>query len=194
MKRYQTHIFATRGDLESGLQRIDSLLAVKYVALNRYVINSRGKPIVVPHKTPEFEEFDSLLDVPSLGTNTTGDHATGDHYLILPKVQDVRFESVLQDKGGIHYFVDQSLNPVSITFLPGGIYQNQYLICGHIGTVSKHPDSIEMYKSFMKAVTKGFKKVGNYKVGPEAVRLMDQGVRMITMGVDEPPEYDLKRN
>lgn len=194
MKRYQTHIFATRGDLESGLQRVDSLRSLKYIALNRYVVNDRGRTIVVPHKSPEFEEYDSLLDVPSLGTNTTGDHATGEHYLILPKVQDVRFESVLQDKGGIHYFVDQSLNPVSITFLPGGIYQNQYLICGHIGTVSRHAESIAMYKSFTKAITKGFKKIGNYKVGPEALCLMDQGVRMITMGVDEPPEYDLRPN
>jgi len=154
----------------------------------------RVKYIPIKLRTkPEFEEYDSLLDVPSLGTNTTGDHITGDHYLILPKDHDVRFESVLQEKGGIHYFVDQSLNPVSITFLPGGIYQRQNLICGHIGTVSKHPESIEMYKSFTKAVTKGFRKIGNYRVGAEALRLMDRGFRMITIGVRSPPEYDLKR-
>ena len=194
MKRNQTHIFATRGDLEQGLPLIESQRPLKYVALNRYAVNSTGKSIVVPHKSPEFEEYDSLLDVPSLGVNPTGDHITGDHYLILRKDSEVRFESVLQDKGGIHYFVDQSLNPASITFLPGGLYQSQYLICGHIGTTSEHPESIEIYKSFTKAVTKGFMKVGNYRVGPEALRLMDQGIRMITMGIREPPEYDLKRN
>ena len=191
MKRHQTHIFATRSDLEPGLQLIEAQRPLKYVALNCYEVNS-GKSSVVPHKSPQFEEYDSLLDVPSLGTNTTGDHISGDHYLILPRDREARFESVIQDKGGIHYFVDQSLNPVSITFLPGGIYQNNNLICGHIGTVSKHPESIDLYKSFTKAVTKGFKKIGNYRVGPEARRLMNEGLRMVTIGVRSPREYDLR--
>lgn len=153
-----------------------------------------GTLFVVPHKSPEFEEHDSLLNVPSLGSNATGDHITGQDYLIVDKDTEIRFESVVQRKGGIHYFVTQELNPISITFSPGGLYQDRYLICGHIATISEHPDSIELYKTFRKSLTKGFKKIGNYKVGPEAQRLMDQGVRMITMGVDEPPGYDLKRN
>ena len=194
MKRHQTHIFATRTDLVTGLRVIESQKRLKYVALYRYSSRSKGTPIVVPHKSPEFEEYDSLLSVPSLGVNVTGDHNSGDHYLIVTAETQVRIESVLQREGGVHYFVNQLLNPISITFLPGGLYQSGYMICGHIGTISEHPESIEMYKAFSRALTKGFKKVGNYKVGPEALRLMDQGIRMITIGIDEPPKYDLKRN
>jgi hypothetical protein len=193
MKRHQTHTFATRSDLEGGLRALESQRRLKYVPLFRYSTGSAGKPIVVPHKSPEFEEYASLVGRSSLGVNLTGDHNSGDHYLVIDAGVEVRFESVLQRKGGVHYFVNQLLNPTSITFLTGGLYENRFLICGHIGTISEHPQSIELYKAFKKALTKGFKTVGNYRVGPEALRLMDQGVRMITMGVDEPPEYDLRR-
>jgi len=44
------------------------------------------------------------------------------------------------------------------------MYEEHNLISGRIGTASDDPDSIELYT---KAVTKGFKKVGNYKVGPD---------------------------
>jgi len=189
----QVHIFATRSDLEPNLRSIDTARRLKYVELRQYSTNSDGAPFVVPHKSPQFEEHDSLLNVPSLGTNATGDHITGQDYLIVDKDTEIRFESVLQRKGGIHYFVTQLLNPISITFSPGGLYQDRYLICGHIATISEHPKSIELYKAFRKSLTKSFKKIGSYNVGPEALHLMDQGVRMITMGVDEPPEYDLRR-
>jgi hypothetical protein len=52
---------------------------------------------------------------------------------------------------------------------------------------------MKLYREFTRAVTKGFKKTGNYYVGPEALRLLDSGIRLITMGTDEPVEYDLKR-
>jgi hypothetical protein len=148
---------------------------------------------VVPHKSPDFETYESLLNVDRLGINPTGQHNTGDDYLVIEGTNDIRLRSALQRKGGIHYFVDQEFNPKSICFAPGGIYEERNLISGRIGTASDDPDSLELYKTFTKAITKGFKKVGNYKVGPEALSLMDEGTRMVTMGIDEPPGYDLKR-
>ena len=71
MKRHQTHIFATRSDLEGGLRILQSQRRLKYVALFRYSTGSAGNPILVPHKSPEFEEYGSLMDLPSLGVNLT---------------------------------------------------------------------------------------------------------------------------
>lgn len=178
-KRNQTHFFATRADLEQGLRLIESTRPLIY-ALRRL------------YKTPDYESYDSLLTLDRLGTNISGQHNLGDDFLIIERTNDVRIRSVIQRAGGIHYFVDQEFNPKSICFAPGGIYAERNLISGRTGTVSGDPDSIELYKRFTKALTKGFKKIGNYKVGPEALSLMNQGVRMVTMGVDEPPEYDLK--
>jgi hypothetical protein len=180
MKKNQTHLFATRTDLEPGLQFIESNRQLKYALMRLY-------------KHPEYESCDSLLEIDRLGLNPTGQHILGDDYLVVERSNDIRIRSVIQEKGGIHYFVDQQFNPKSICFRPGGLYERHNLISGRIGTASDDPDSMELYKTFTKALTKGFKKLSNYKVGPEALQMMDQGIRMITMGVDEPPEYDLKR-
>jgi len=188
----QEHIFATRTDLEPGLRLVESQYRLKYTARFSYTLGANGRMIIVPHKSPEFETYDSLLKAERLGLNFTGEHHTGDDYLILEGASEVRIRSAIQRKGGIHYFVDQEFNPKSICFSPGGIYEEHYLVCGHIGTASEHPESITLYKAFTKAVTKGFKKIGNYKVGPEALRLMYQGIRMITISVRSPLEYDLR--
>jgi hypothetical protein len=180
-KRNQTHFFATRADLEPVLQLIESNRPLTYALIRLY-------------KTPDYESYDSLLRLDRLGTSSSGQHNLGDDFLIVERNNDIRIRSVIQREGGIHYFVDQEFNPKSICFRPGGIYERNNLVSGRIGTASDDSDSLELYKTFAKAVTKGFKKVGNYKVGPEALILMNQGMRMVTMGVDEPPEYDLKRN
>jgi hypothetical protein len=192
VKSHQTHIFATGADLEPGLRLIESQRRLKYVALFRYSTNTRGESIVVPHTSPDFQEYDSLLVVPSLGANRTSDHNTGDQYLVTNADAEILFESVPQRKGGIHYLVaTRNLIPI-LVFQPGGRYQDQYLICGHIGTTSEHPESLALYKDFTKAVTRGFQKIGSYKVGPEAKRLMDEGIRMVTISIKSPPEYDLR--
>jgi hypothetical protein len=90
--------------------------------------------------------------------------------------------------------VSQKLNPDSITFLPGGIYKEEkILVCGHIGTIFNSAVSRSLYKAFVITVTKGFQKIGSYRVGPEASRLMDNGYRMVTIGITSPPAYDLRR-
>lgn len=174
----QTHIFATRSDLELGLRLIESQRSLKYVVLQLY-------------KSPEYQTYPSLLEVDRLGINTTGQHTTGVHCLIVDVATEVEIRAVPQRKGGVHYFVD--MHPTSIVFWPGGLYENRCLIAGHIGTASDHPESIKLYREFTRATTKGFKKVRNYYVGPQALRFLDQGMRLITMGIDEPVEYDLKR-
>lgn len=98
------------------------------------------------------------------------------------------------DGGAIRYDLSQQSNPDSITFLPGGIFEGQkVLVCGHIGTVSSSPDSLSLFRAFVTSVTKGFVEIGSYRVGPEAGQLMDQGYRMVTIGIGSPREYDLRR-
>lgn len=188
----QTHIFATRSDLEPGIRFVESQRQLKYVALCLYSVGNRGTWIVVPHESPQFETYDSLLAVDHLGVNLTGQQITGDDYLIADSPTEIKIEAVKQRKGGVHYFVDQLQNPASICFRPGGLYENECLISGNIGTASEHPESINLYRQFTRAIAKGFKKIGNYYVGPAALRLLDEGMRLVTMGIDEPTGYDLK--
>ncbi len=225
----QTHIFATRTDLEPGIKRFESDNAVRYARCDLYY-------------GPIFEQYLSLLDWKELGKNTTGDHVTGPRFLIVRRTSEINVETVPQvaqlpssgtlftvrahvvDASGyisrtpvviddyisevesdaaerresrprnLRYNVSQKLNPDSIIFSPGGQFKDQsILICGHIGTVSNSPNSLYLYKRFVQTVTKGFEKICNYRVGPDAARRMAAGYRMVTIGISSPTAYDLHR-
>jgi hypothetical protein len=178
----QTHTFATRADLVAGLKQAEEQLEIRYYRSDELRFDS------------QFEQFDSLVGWAELGRNTTGDHTGGHRFLVVHKQTRIKVERIRQTGGGVRYALDQLRNPDSVTFLPGGIYgDNRILVCGHIGTASESDISIVLYKAFTRAVTKGFEKVGAYRVGPEASRLMEQGYRMVTIGVTSPAEYDLRR-
>jgi len=92
------------------------------------------------------------------------------------------------------YSLTQKSNPDSIVFSPGGVYRGErVLICGHIGTVSQSPASLELHKQFVKRISKSFEKIGSYYVGPEAAQLMQQGYRMVTSSIGSSTVYDLTR-
>jgi hypothetical protein len=96
--------------------------------------------------------------------------------------------------GEVWYDVSQKLNPESVSFLPGGIFDDhRVLICGHIGTASESSISLSLYRAFTKVITKGFEKVREYRIGPEAASLMDEGYRMVTIGINSPLKCDLVR-
>ena len=183
----QVHIFATRSDLETGLRAFEVQLGVKYVRCDLYY-------------GPTFEQYFTLLDWAGLGKNNTGEHITGPCFLVLKRDVQVNVETVPQHAtpaavGKVRYDVSQKLNPDSVSFLPGGIFNDhKALVCGHIGTASESSISLSLYRTFVKAVTNGFKKVGAYRVGREAASMMDAGYRMVTIGINSPRKYDLARN
>jgi hypothetical protein len=176
----QTYIFATRSDLEPGLRRIEAKRSLVFMLCGSFESSSR-------------QIWNSLLEVKGLGLNPQGDHNRGDRFLVLDRAIRIDIRKVLQPKGGVRYFVDQLANPTSIVISPGGLYLDNGLVCGHIGTASDHAGSVVLYKQFTKALKTGFEHIGNYWVGPEAVHLLDGHTRLLTMGFDEPSEYDLKR-
>jgi hypothetical protein len=196
----QTHIFATRSDLDGGLRAIEAKLELKYARCGLLY-------------GPMFEQYFSLLEWKDLGKNAAGDHVTGPRFLVVLRSYEIKLEAVLQvsrasgqvvdlaskpvqnvivcDEAGTHskspislkqflsdleekksqasdsevvplpegmirYDLSPKLNPNSIVFSPGGLYENNILVCGHIGTAMKTPGSINLYKTFVRSVTRGF--------------------------------------
>lgn len=176
----QAHFFATRRDLEPGIQRIEAARALKYALCNLYEANAP-------------KTYGSLLLVEDLGVSGTGDNARSPAYLVVTASESFHIEPVPQRRGGLRYSLSQQGNPRSIVVRPGGLYQDRCLVVGNVGTVSEHPDAVSLYREFLRELMRGFKKIRSYLVGPDALGLMDEGKRLVTMGVDEPPEYDLKR-
>jgi hypothetical protein len=174
----QIHLFATRQDLEPGIRSIESELPLKYALCETF--ESSDTPV-----------WRSLLDLENLGKAPKGNQVLCERYLVLPARAELHVETFTQYNREIRYTVDQLHNWRSIVFQPGGVFGEGYLICGHIGTASSHPESLSLLGDFTRAVTRGFQKYRLYLVGPEASKLHEKGCRLITMHVDEAREYDL---
>ena len=175
----QIHIFATRDDILPNIKSIESHRSLKYVRYEIY--KKKNVPI-----------YESLTEYKSLGANKTGDHNSGDCFIVVDRETDIHFQTKRILFVRTKTIINQLTNPDSIVFQPGGIYKNKYLICGHIGTASDSARSFDLYKYFSKAIRKNFAKIESYYVGENALLLLKNGIRLITMGIDEPIEYDLK--
>jgi len=177
------YIFATRSDLVPGIEWIEAQKDLHYVI----------DGLFYKDEINEMTVWDSLKNVKEIGYNVTGQCARGTQFLVVERKHKIKIEKVKQRKGGYLYAIDPLKNPHSITFQPNGIYQDRYLIQGNIGTVSESKKSIELYKFFSRGIVKGFKRIEHrYYVGPEAMKLAESGVRLITMHTQEDRIYDLR--
>lgn len=175
----QILFFATKADLIPVINLIESQRAIKYVNYE----NSGSSCI---------SYLDSLLSYKELGINKTGAYVTGDMFFVLDKYKTLNLEKSSGFFGKARYSFNQLNNPDTIIFQPGGLYKGKYLICGGIGTSSDSKKSLELFEQFSKVIKRGFRKIKSYYVGDEAYKMLLEGYRLITMGVDSPPEYDLK--
>lgn len=176
----QTHFFATREDLRPGLERIEAACSLQYVLCDLYTAN-------------EPKRYRSAFLIEELGINVAGDAARSPVYLVMPGERAVNVREVPQRNGGIRYSVSQLGNPESIVFRPSGVHQGESLVAGNVGTVSEDARSRAFYRDFTAELARGFKKIRNYLVGHEALSMLDEGKRLLTMGVRSPTEYDLRR-
>jgi hypothetical protein len=176
----QIQFFQTRNDLEVLDNVISSFRHIKYV-----------KAGLFDDSYPRI--YDSIFDFEELGINKTGQVMnTSNMFLVFDKLSEIKVRPVLQKSGEVKYAIDQMKNLDSIFFRPNGVYDETNLVAGNLGTISTHPTSIELYNLFRKTIQKHSQKIGNYYVAENALKLMKLGVRMITIGIDSPREYDLK--
>ena len=175
----QIHLFAARQDLETGIRFIEARHPLKYALCG--VFPSPDSPI-----------WSSLLSIETLGKAPKGNQSLCERYLVLQADAKLQVRGIAQVSGGTRHAVDQLRNPASIIFQPGGTFGEDCLICGHIGTASDYPEAVQLFREFSRAITREFRKQRDYFVGPEALKLQQKGVRLITMHVAEAKEYDLR--
>ncbi|MFC5530164.1 hypothetical protein [Cohnella yongneupensis] len=169
--------FATKSDIMSGLQKIEGEYSLKYVRSGLF-------------DNEDVKIYSSALEIEELGYNKSGNGLTH-AYLVMDQSTQLNIRNVPQQRGGMKYAIDQLINTESLLFAPGGLYGDGYLIFGRITTISSLPVGLNFFKEFTKKVTKGFIKIGRYYVGPEA-KLLSNERRLITININQSPEYDLK--
>jgi len=89
------------------------------------------------------------------------------------------------------FAIDQLDNPDTITFTPGGVWKEDILLHGGIGTASQSKTSEALMKRFRTIVKKAFVKVQAFYVGPQAFELLRRGKRL-TISAQSPQEFDLR--
>jgi hypothetical protein len=134
-----------------------------------------------------------LFDQKSQIVRRTFDHlrpSTG--YLIFHEATPLAHRAVVQRNGGEKYAIDQIANPHSISLWFGGLHENVRLVASQIGTATNSDKSHELHSLFLALVRQQFELIKSYYVGPEAVKLLDRGIRL-TLTAKSPEAYDLTR-
>lgn len=181
MKPKQILFFATRADLEPGLERYESETGSAWYRTESENGAADLGPLGLKEAFPHLGECNvrSQSQAPILLSLHRDCHAS------------VRQEQ--RRKRGSLWTVDQEENPGSIVVVAGGVYSSSVVVAGRVATASSSPFSSSLMKAFELLVLEGFKKVGQYRVGPGAADRAAHGARLVTMGADEPLEYDLRQ-
>jgi hypothetical protein len=190
------YFYATKNDLLPVTERVESAVPVKYVRFGNVT------------KLPP-ESFNCAAQIPNLGIASHPSAVVCEKFLLCDSQTIIKprqlktlteedvARSIIADKRplraliGLNRFaIDQLLNPDTITFTPGGIWNEDILLHGGIGTASDSKTSQALMKRFKAAIRKTFIKIQAFYVGPQALELLKSGKRL-TMAAQSPPEYNL---
>jgi hypothetical protein len=178
-KSKSIHFFATRRDLEAILGAVESQRRLKYTQAGMF-------------DSPETSTFASGLQIPNLGLAPSGESNLEPFWLITDNRAQIEVKAVPQRHGAIRYGIDPGLNPESVVFWPGGVFEDSCVIAGQIGTAMINPTSMEVLNLFTREIRRQFKRMKSFFVGPEAEQLLDAGYRL-THGIGTAKECDLSR-
>lgn len=169
------HFFATKNDLEPVVEAVESKKSLRYVLMGSF-------------EQPKIEEYRTALDIRGFGLANSGQQVQQNSYLVMDAKIKPQFREVPQRRGGLRYIVDTVANPTAIVFRHGGLFEECCLITGEISGEA----SSDLYPIFAYEIKQHFGKIQSYLVGPEAARLLDQGIRL-TANVRASTEFDLRR-
>ena len=177
-----TYYFATRQDILAGSESFENGIGVQYIQTGLF-------------ESAEFRAFSSVDQIATVGKSDTGSSSSDLSFLVMLADQAVRVRDVQQRKGGVLYAIDQLANSKSISVRYGGVYEDQYVIRGEVGTVSDDPQSLELYKTFVSSISKQFSSFNGYRIGPEAMRLHKSGMRLThASGTDRKYDFVLEES
>ena len=195
MTDYQ--FFATPGDLAPGWEAVKNIVDFKFV--------KQGY-----RDNPNWPIYRSILDIPELGHASSSRIFSSGAYIILPSNAQINIKKYKEDhkKSAAYHFDTEYF--YGVHFLPyhrsfdmiylGGLWIEKDVtnLLGY-NMFSGDEDNIlnaeflSQFKIFCRLLMKGFKTVkikqfGQWKVGPEAYEMFQNGTRLI--GYDASPHFE----
>jgi hypothetical protein len=175
-----TYFFALKEDLLPLLELVESKGPLRYTLTGNFLKKELTNGI---------SAFNTGAEIPRLGM-ASGDSSTiCDRYLVTESEIGVNLRE-FQGYDGDRVCLDQLVNPDSVVFLAGGLWIDDVVIQGYVGTASDSQISKGLMKRFRAAMKKHFKKVKAFNVGPRAMTMLESGKRL-TASARSPREYDL---
>jgi hypothetical protein len=174
------HFFALKEDLVPMLKLVESKGPLQYVLTGNFP-KREFKQIV----------FDTGLKIPNLGKATADQWIGCDAFLVCEREATINLRTLHGYDGHERICIDQLANPDSVTFTPGGMWNEDVVLNGCVGTASESQTSKALIKRFKGAIKKSFSKVRAFYLGPKALQLLESGKRF-TGAVQSPREFDLK--
>lgn len=172
------HFFATAADLVPGLERFEGAASVRYVRTGA-------------HDSEAPREFHAGRDLPALGFAPSGASAREPAYLVVNRSTAVEVREGSPDMGSRVFYIDQLRNPDSTVSRPGGLHAADVLVAGEIATLGETEAAVELHKLMVRTVTRGFRRVRSFWLGPVAFARLEAGARL-TGDVRSPRLYDLQ--
>ena len=183
-----TSMFVTRNDILKPLLRIETMHDIEYVS-EAY------------HNDEQIPTYSSVIDIPNIGIATFANFVMTNSYLIMQK-NDIYHIDIVHSIGSprsIKYHACLQKNLDLITFASGGFYAHKefdVFIGSSVGYFRGATDKAkELYRPYGKYLTRSFVTIKDWrnrpwKVGPEALELLRNGMRFITDNdIYDHPDY-----
>jgi hypothetical protein len=174
-------IYSTPSDASKLLSGIQESQPLWYVKVASY--EQRSCPV-----------YTSYVQVPDLGMTSRPNRTSSDRYMIFDKETEVVFRVVKQTSAATLYIVDPWKNPPCLLFTCGGIYGDNCVISGLVGTASTDAAILRVFSLFSQSINRMYTRFSRPDldsfVGPEALALLQAGWRF-TDSVSSPPSLDL---
>jgi hypothetical protein len=171
------HFFALKDDLLPMLEAVECDDPLKYVRTGNCL-------------SPDFNEFLNGADIPTLGKASAESAIGCESFLVTPRTLPVILRPIKATGGTERYCMDQLINPDTVEFIPAGVWSDEIVLNGRVGTVSDSAVSQELMKRFNSAIRKQFTKIKAFWVGANALTLLNAGKRLAG-AAQSPREFDL---
>ncbi len=183
-----TRMFVTRNDILPPLLRIENMHDIQYVS-EAY------------HSQAQIPTYFSATDIPNIGIASRSNFVMTNSYIIMPKNSRYHINTIdLYSTPGVreyHVEISKNLDFISISF--GGYFphkEDRLFIGSYVAYFRGATEKAkELYRPYGKYLTRSFVTIKDWrnrpwKVGPEALELLRNGMRFITDNdIYDHPDY-----
>jgi hypothetical protein len=131
----------------------------------------------------------TLQDCNEIFASKTGDRVRDVGYIIMGNKRCPVVRRVANRKRQ-YLMIEMSSNPSSVYLTPGGIYLERHVLRGEVATLGDDREAVALVRLFEQTYLKNFRYQHGYYLSDAAIELYKRGGRLLTMGYDEPLDYD----